>query len=174
VLEKAAREEKEKTKSQISLFSGIDKDEDPPLKAIQNSHSHVDDFTEMEKLMFEKELLGFYLTAHPLNSVIDRLSREISHKVSELREETESIRVKTGGLVSGIKRIITKNGNNEMAFVTLEDERGGSIECIFFPKIFKDVRNKILKDTIILIEGRLDFKDQRPLIIVEKTKTIKA
>nr|MBP6098745.1 hypothetical protein [Candidatus Levybacteria bacterium] len=82
-------------------------------------------------------------------------------------ETPEGTRVKIGGLISNVKKIITKKSNSEMAFIVLEDNAGISVECVIFPKIFEEYKSMLLRDTIVIISGKLDFKDDRPVVIVD-------
>jgi len=95
------------------------------------------------------------------------MSSMISHKIEELREEKRSMRIKTGGMIAQIKKIFTKRGNSEMAFLTLENNFGVTIECVVFPKTYEIYKAVLLKDSIILISGKLEFKDDQPVIIVD-------
>ena len=69
-------------------------------------------------------------------------------------------------------KIFTKRSNEEMAFVTLEDNLGISIECVVFPKTFERAKSYLVKDAIVVIEGKLDFKEEIPVIIVEGVRIL--
>lgn len=171
VVDQVNKEEKDKTKHQTGLFDMFANQEENKNK--RNFFvDDIEDFSKQEKLTFEKELLGFFLTGHPMVESLEKLSPLISHTISELKEEKNVLKIKTGGLVAQVKKIITKNGGNEMAFITIEDHLGYTIECVIFPKIFEQVRNLLLRDSIILIEGKLDFKDERPVIIADFVKML--
>lgn len=132
----------------------------------------VEEFSESEKLVFERELLGFYLSDHPLNQKLGSLFTFASHKIGELEEVKEGTKVKVGGLVGQIKKIFTKRSGEEMAFVRLEDHVGVSIECVVFPKIFERSKAYLIKDSILVIEGRLDKKEDLPVIIVDGVRIL--
>ena len=70
-------------------------------------------------------------------------------------------------MISQVKKIYTKKGNNEMAFMTLEDQTGRTIECVVFPKTFETTKAVLTKDSVVLVEGKLEFKDEQPVIIVD-------
>lgn len=161
VLEKITKEDRVKFKNQTGLF---DMGAKPFDIKIDNS---LEEFSQKEKLIFERELLGFFLSDHPVNQVLAALSSSVSHPLSTLSEEKEGARIKAGGLVSQVKKIFTKRGGSEMAFVTLEDNIGYSVECVFFPKVYDNFKYRLLKDSIVIVEGRLNFKDDRPVIIVD-------
>lgn len=166
---KISREQKDKAKNQASLFDEVS---DTISTSTQSMYVDMEEFSEKEKLMFEKELLGFFLTNHPLNEEIENLARFISHNIADLPEEQEGISLKIGGLLSSVKKIITKKSNQEMAFLTLEDHAGFSIECVVFPKIFEVSKAVLNRDAILIIEGKLQFKDERPVVIVDIVKRL--
>lgn len=161
VLGKIGRLERNRIKNQVLLF------DDPPDDKDFFPNDSIEEFTTSEKLALEKELLGFFLTGHPLSQITLELEKKVSHNFHELEEEKEGSKIRVGGLVSNIKRIITKRGNSEMAFVTLEDQMGYIVECVFFPKVFENLKGIVLKDSIVIIEGRLQFKEERPVIIAD-------
>jgi len=166
--EKASREQKNVAKNQASLFGDSDEIQTPTSSTLHD----VEEFSEREKLMFEKELLGFFLTNHPLSQELDNLSQYISHNLSDLEEEKEGQSLKIGGLVSSVKKIITKKSNQEMAFVSIEDHTGITIEIVVFPKTFETTKQVLLRDAVVIIEGKLQFKDERPVIIAENVKRL--
>ncbi len=160
-----------KPTNQASLFSDL-----PAISSVDesiiNEMSDIEDFTDSEKLMFERELLGFFLSDHPLNHKLDTLFAFASHKITDLPEVKNGSRVKIGGLISSVKKIFTKRSNEEMAFVTIEDHLGVSIECVVFPKTFERSKSYLVKDAIVIMEGKLDFKEEIPVIIVEGVRIL--
>lgn len=164
VVERISKEQKVHDKNQFSLFG----DEKPVRSKIEMKIADsIDEFTDQEKLSFEKELLGFFLTDHPLNQALERLSTRTSHTLAALTDEKLGSRIKVGGLIATVKKILTRKSNAEMAFVTLEDNVGYTIECVIFPKVFDEYKFQLNRDAIVIVEGKLDFKDERPVIIVD-------
>jgi DNA polymerase-3 subunit alpha len=156
---------KQNAEGQASLFGDIE-----PAHHHTDMHfstGDIDDFTNEEKLGFEKELLGFYLTSHPHMGTLLKIKPRITHELELLEEEQEGMRVKIGGIVESAKKIFTKKTNAEMAFVTLSNENGITVECVVFPKVFTQYKNLLINDTVILIEGRLDNKNDKNVIIAE-------
>lgn len=156
--------------NQISLFGDLP--QVSPRGFSEDDMLDIEDFTESEKLMFERELLGFFLSDHPLNQKLNTLFTFATHKISDLSEVKNGTRVKIGGLVSTVKKIFTKRSNEEMAFVTLEDHLGVSIECVVFPKTYERAKSYLVKDAIVIVEGKLDFKEEIPVIIVEGVRIL--
>lgn len=167
LVEKIGREQKDIARNQASLFG-----EETVVTQISNSLIDMEEFSEKEKLMFEKELLGFFLTSHPLTEEMDNLVRFTSHNLADLEEEKEGTMLKIGGLISSVKKIITKKSNQEMAFLSIEDHAGITIECVIFPKTFETTKQLLINDAIIIVDGKLQFKDERPVIIVEGIKRL--
>jgi DNA polymerase-3 subunit alpha len=155
--------------NQVSLFSDIPKQHE---KINMNMYEDVPDFTASEKLMFERELLGFFLSDHPLNQKLNTLFAFSTHKINDLSEVKDGTRVKVGGLIANVKKIFTKKNNDEMAFVRIEDHIGVSIECVVFPKVFEKAKGYLIKDAIVIMEGRLDFKEDLPVIIIENVRIL--
>lgn len=170
IVNKANLIKKQNTEGQKSLFDM--EDDSVSADDITVAVVDIDDFTKEEKLNFEKEFLGFYLTAHPHIETLLYIKSAISHELDLLQEEKEGMRVKIGGIIESTKKIITKKSNSEMAFVTLADEKGIKVECIIFPKIFTEFKHLLLNDKVVVIEGRLDTKNDKPAIIADKITSI--
>jgi DNA polymerase-3 subunit alpha len=130
-----------------------------------------EDFTPNEKLAFEKEFLGLYLTAHPQMDNLLKIKSAITHELEILEEEKEQTAVIVGGIIESVKRIFTKKSGKEMAFVTIANENGISLECVIFPKIFDIYKGLLVKENVILITGKIDTKNDKPVIIVDKIQS---
>lgn len=162
IVNKSNQLKKQQTDGQGSLFGDSEDISHKDFAPID-----VDDFTNEEKLGFEKELLGFYLTSHPYMHILSQIKPLISHELELLVEEQQGMRVKVGGIIESSKRIFTKKNNSEMAFLTISNEKGFQIECIVFPKTFERYKGMLLNDTVIMIEGKLDNKNEKTVILVE-------
>lgn len=138
-----------------------------------NSTYYVDDFTLEEKLAFEKEYLGFYLTSHPHMELLLSIKSHTSHEIDLLESEAQGTLVKIGGIIESYKKILTRKTNAEMAFLSIGDEKGIVVECVVFPKVFEESKSILVSDSVVVIEGKLDYKDQRPVVIANKIYTAK-
>ena len=163
IMDKSHKTKKQNEQGQTSLFGDEKNLPDTQKKAIS-----TEDFSENEKLAFEKEYLGFYLTSHPQMDNLLSLRNMVTHEIQLLEEESEGSRVTVGGLIENMRRIFTKKTGSEMAFITISDEKGLFVECVVFPKIFEQYKNYLIKDSVIIIDGKIDTKNDRPVIIVEK------
>jgi DNA polymerase-3 subunit alpha len=168
IVERAHKEMKQKKEGQTSLFG--DANDMKTEKKVFNDK--VEDFSANEKLAFEKEFLGLYLTSHPQQDNLMRVKDMISHELDFLMEEKEGTKVKIGGIIESLRRIFTKRNNSEMAFIVIGNERGLSVECVVFPRIFELHKSLLIKDSVIIIEGHLDTKNERPSIIVENISPV--
>nr|MBI5455581.1 DNA polymerase III subunit alpha [Candidatus Levybacteria bacterium] len=168
IIDKASKKKKQDIQGQTSLF-GDDTFATAPLS--DNPASNFADFSDNEKLAFEKEFLGFYLTAHPQMDNLIKLKDQISHTIESLEEETEQTNVVIGGIIENIKRIFTKKSGKEMAFLLIANENGITLECVIFPKIFDQYKGLLTKESVVLITGKIDTKNDKPVVIVEKIQS---
>lgn len=165
LMETIHRQKKQSQQGQASLFGDEDNGSPTSFSALA---SDIEDFTHHEKLAFEKEYLGIYLTSHPQMQNLLYIKSLISHELELLLEEREGTMVRIGGIIETTKRIFTKRTGDEMAFIVIGNEKGIAIECIVFPKTFEKYKQYIIKDTTIIVTGRLDTKNDKPMVIVEK------
>jgi len=167
VAEIAHKKRKQEEEGQTSLFGTIE-----DTKPKQTTIRRIEDFSPNEKLAFEKEFLGLYLTSHPQLDNLLFIKSRISHEIELLTEEKEGAKVRIGGIIESLRRIFTKKNNNEMAFLLIGNERGLSVECVVFPRIFEQHKNLLVKESVIIIEGHLDTKNDKPTIIAEKISEV--
>lgn len=155
---------KQKADGQKSLF---DDDEASAEESIHFRIDEVEDFTEEEKLNFEKEFLGIYLTSHPHMEKLGYLGSLGAIPFEEIEEKPDGTRIKLGGILDNVKRIFTKKSNAEMAFLSLMDETGKTVEVVVFPKTFEMAKNMLIKDSVVVIDGKVDTKNDKPTILAE-------
>ncbi len=133
---------------------------------------NVPELTQQESLAYEKELLGFYLTAHPLEETLVELSKKESLlPIAQVTEERVGDRVQVAGLVAQVKKIMTKKNNSEMAFIRLED-LSGNMEIVIFPKIYAKSVSLWVRDTAVMIAGKVDQKDDRLVLLADEVHPI--
>ncbi len=162
-VESANKAKKSSSEGQSLLFGGTDHEEEASF-----TPSDIDDFTTEEKLMFEKEFLGFYLTSHPHLDILEAIQPHVTHEIEGLESEEEGQVVKLGGIIETAKKIFTKKNNSEMAFVTLANDRGATTEIVVFPKTYDIYKSLLLPDTVVIIEGKINIKDDKPVILAER------
>mgnify|MGYP001154719043 CR=1 FL=1 len=116
--------------------------------------------------------MGFYLTEHPLTPVLAKINTFRTHRLEELnRDEHHGQKVKIAGVVSDLRTVITRKNAQEMAFAQIEDETG-NLEVVVFPRIFAQTRNCWVKDRIVVIDGRVEYRQEKLSILVEKASTL--
>ena len=154
---------KRKASGQFSLFgeSG-DVDESDKLP-------DLGELKRTQQLTFEKEMLGFYFTDHPLSLYKESLSKLVTHNIAEIGVRLVNEKVKIGGLVSNLKKVATRKDNKEMAFGRVEDE-SGSIEFVIFPRSYENYRSLLVSNEVIVISGKVNERDQGINIIAESIK----
>ncbi len=136
---------------------------------IKDDLAQVDEFSKGELQSAEKELLGFYLSEHPLSEFMHKIEAFTTHKVSDLtNEDMVGKQVRIGGIVSSIRVLLTKKAAQEMAFGRVEDLSGGSIEVTVFPKVYEKSKNVFAKDQLVVIIGKIDQRDDQISILAEK------
>ncbi len=170
-LQVGAAKFKDKLSGQKSLFG---EDDEPDEVDVPSASVGLPDLPEMdqrEKLAAEKEVLGFYLTSHPLADYVDQLKRYCSHKTSGVAGLQNRDRVSMGGMLSAIKQTHIKNPREpnaptKYAMFDLEDVEG-AIRCILWPTDFVKYGQFIVPDAIVVVQGRLDFRggDEANLIV---------
>ncbi len=121
------------------------------------------EFDKPERLAHEKEMLGLYVSDHPLLGVERQISRRSDCTVAELLELDDGVRRTVGGVVTGLQRKWTKRGEL-MAVFSLEDLQG-SIEVMVFPKTMASIGHLLADDAIVLLGGRLKLRDDTPKMI---------
>lgn len=171
VMQKCQQLKKQAAEGQGSLFG--DSEEETDTK-VSFTTIDIEDFSKADKLMFEKEFLGFYLTSHPHMESLSFIKTIISHEIEFLQEEKEGTIVKIGGIIETARKILTKKTSAEMAFVSIGNEKGVTVEVVVFPRTFEQYKSLLTNDNCILIEGKLDMKDERPVIIADKIFTAKS
>ncbi len=168
MLDQVHKDRKAASVGQVGLFEAGETKE----TASSDHLPHVEELTSQELLGFEKELLGFYLTAHPLERTMTKLgSTEAITPISGLGEDRVGERIQIVGLISQVKKIITKNGGSEMAFIRVEDLTG-NIEVVIFPKMYARSSQLWVRDNVVVISGKVDQKDDRLVILADDAKAV--
>jgi DNA polymerase-3 subunit alpha len=122
-----------------------------------------------EQLNWERELIGLYVSDHPLTPVLDVLNQAVTHFSGQLSEASPNERVRVAGLITYIRPHQTKKGK-PMAFVTLEDVQG-NVELVIFPRTWERVFEIVEVDKIVLVEGRVDLDGAEPKVLADKIMT---
>lgn len=154
LLPKVAEKRKSSVWSQLDLFGGEWEIEIPSVYPA----------TDREKLGWEKEVLGMYISGHPLDHVRAKLARRVSHTSRNLNGEWVTV----GGLLVRTKGHYQKNGK-AMLFVEMEDPHG-KINAIAFASVFEQYRDLLMTDRIVVLTGRLSYRDDEPTVMITKVE----
>lgn len=151
VRRRAERVRRERESGQTSLFDmgGAEAAEEPVGYAVQATPMSDD-----ERLRSEKELLGLYLSDHPLNRIQEELARLTDAKAVDITTDLQEQEVRVGGLVREVRRVVTRRGQ-VMAYATVEDLTG-LIDVVLFPRSFDQYRNLFEPDRVLVIQGKVD------------------
>jgi DNA polymerase-3 subunit alpha len=162
IVDRAVSRRRERAQGVMSLFEGSDPD-DSPLYDERVPIPDVD-FDKMERLAYEKEMLGLYVSDHPLMGMEHILRRRADCTISELREGPESTEVRAvAGVVTNLSRKYTKKGDL-MAIFVLED-LGAAIEVMVFPRTMAEYGALLTEDAVVCVRGRLDTREEPAKII---------
>ncbi len=171
----AANRFRDKAKGQRNLFDAAPKPGTEKVVEPDVVLPPLEDIPHSQKLNLEKEVLGFYLTSHPLTEFAPQLTAYSQHQIKDLREMGDGKEVVLGGVIGAIKIAATKkpsrNGHSKYVNFDLEDATG-VVRCIMWPEDYAVHGEKVKKDAIVLIRGRTDSKGREPNIIVNKLMTL--
>lgn len=126
---------------------------------------NVEDFSQRDILAMEKEILGLYVSGHPLQEYTQILKSKTKHQIADLSQEEDGRRLTIGGVITTLRRTVTKRGET-MAYCTLEDLTG-SIEVLVFPKTLQKFHSIIETDRIVLMTGRINLQEDNPKFFAE-------
>jgi DNA polymerase-3 subunit alpha len=146
-MESGQRAWRDRESGQVGLFGELLGGEEPPIAPLPK----VPDWTEKDKLGYEKELLGFWVTGHPLDRYSDKVGELASHDTSTLEGLAKGIEVAMCGVLTGVARKRNKEGK-PWAAMTLED-RSGSVEAMCFAASYERLAAQILEDQAVLVRG---------------------
>ena len=182
VVDTVSKDVKNKASGQFSLF------DDASLSIADKNYVKMPDikeYAEQAKLKFEKQVLGIYLSGHPLDNYMDEFNKftfNASMIPEEDGDETEEdedkfveaeredaikndMVVDCGGSIESIKKIFTKNGNKEMAILKVED-LFGTFDVMVIPNLYDRVKTKLQDDALIKIHGKVSLRDDNSIIII--------
>jgi DNA polymerase-3 subunit alpha len=165
----AQQAQRRKNAGQVSLFDMLEAAgaagepaaeawSDPPLPAVAP-------YPPRQVLAFEKEVLGVYLSGHPLQAVQDVLWRQTT-AIAALQDRADGDRVTVGGLIAAMRRTVTKRGES-MAFVTVED-LASQVEVVCFPSVYEASRALLEPDAMVSVRGKVSWRDETVTVVAEE------
>lgn len=132
--------------------------------------ARADKWIEGETLRFEKEILGFFVSSHPMDSWKQWSSVFTTGPISSVKTAQQDARVILAGIVQGIRTLVVKSGRSagqKMAIITIEDQ-SGTLECVAFSDCYQKFSHLIETDKIVFVLGRADLTRGEPQLIVDR------
>lgn len=183
ILDNAASAAKHRAEGQISLFDMFADENDISTENDYEMYPDIPEFDKSDMLSMEKEMLGIYISGHPLESYSDILSKISTIRTTDLIADIDegmdgldksfssgvkdAMEITIGGVLSAVKKKVTKN-NAMMAFGSIEDLYG-SAELLIFPKVYEKYAGILSPENIIVIKGRLSLReDDTPKILPDR------
>lgn len=153
----ASKLQKEAASGQTNLFGMLGGDDAASVQSTLHLQKAPVKHDDKEHLMWERELLGLYISAHPLDRYETYLSEQ-TQPLTQLVPEYDSRMMTIGGIISTVRTIVTKSGS-KMAFVGIEDKFGEG-EIIVFPNLYEKVGAKLVQDAVIRVSGKNSARDR--------------
>jgi len=166
VLAQGQSAQRERENGQISMFSLMD--ESVKEEMLDDNLPDIEPFSDKERLFLEKEMLGLYISGHPLGpyqTILENMPNLTP--CAQLSSAGDNNHVKVGGIIVAVRSFFTKK-NKQMAFVKLEDLTG-SVELVVFPDLYEKSASMLEEDSLLLVEGRTDLKEEEDVKILAET-----
>ncbi len=169
ILDEVAQSKKRNLTGQLSLFDFADEEDKQEMEI---SYPDIGEYSKEQLLALEKEVMGIYVSGHPLESYEELLKKNVTHNTLDfaLDEETGETKVNdgemavVGGIIS-VKTVKTTRNNSMMAFITLED-MAGAVEVILFPKDYEKYKAFLSEDSKILVKGKITVEEEKAAKII--------
>ena len=166
VLAQGQSVQRERENGQISMFTLMD--ESVKEEMLDDNLPDIEPFSDKERLFLEKEMLGLYISGHPLGpyrTILENMPNLTP--CAQLSSAGDNNHVKVGGIIVAVRSFFTKK-NKQMAFVKLEDLTG-SVELVVFPDMYEKSAFMLEEDSMLLVEGRTDLKEEEDVKILAET-----
>ena len=176
IIDTIQAESRRSFQGQVSMFDLGGEEETKGVNEFKYTYNFLKEFSEKELLSMEKEMLGIYITGHPLEKMRTEIEKQTNINTIKMKETIEQLEngedtnyrdgqiVKYAGIISSIKKKYTKN-NTLMAFVTIDDLYG-STEVIVFESCYQKAANYLMVDNVVLVTGRLSIREDTNISIV--------
>ena len=175
IIDSTVSRRREREKGVMSLFgdwNAADEAESGTADSVFSERTAIPDlvFDKGDQLRYEKEMLGLYVSDHPLFGVEGALKRKVEHQLIDLPMMDDGAQVVVGGVITNLARKFTKRGD-QMAVFVLED-LDSSIEVTIFPRTLTEQGHKLEDDLIVTVKGRLDRRDESRFGLIGQTITV--
>jgi DNA polymerase-3 subunit alpha len=155
-MELAAQRQEDRRSGQISLLDLVPEEISEPVPP------QLDDFSPADILAAEKELLGFYLSGHPLEPYMAALNRRVSHSLADLAAIADGSQVVIGGLARNLRRIITRKGD-PMAY---------QVEVVLFPRVYNQGRSWLAPDQVVIVHGHTSKQEEEVQVLADRVEPL--
>ncbi len=159
-MKQGASAQKDKKAGQMTFFEVFAEKTEAEV-----TYPAVEEFSERERLQFEKDTLGFYMSSHPLKEYSELIANFSTATTRELKTKAHDSQVVMGVMIQSMRRHLDKNGNT-MAFLNLEDMQG-HCEAVVFSRTFKEVSELLVEDAIVFIKGKVDTNREDPSVKID-------
>jgi len=168
-VEMGIRSQKDKAAGQFTIFDvGDGGDSGAPGQVEDPKDERVPEFEKHELLAYEKEMLGLYVSDHPLMGLEEVLINQTEFSTVELKEQKDGTIGWIGGIITKITKINTKKGDI-MLFLNMED-LDGSVEVVVFPGTVEKYKDLLVEDKVVVIKGKLDVKEDEVKVLAQEVK----
>ena len=155
------KEERSKENNQDSLFGNTEKAEEIHLEKSAETNP-------ADKLMWEKELLGLYISGHPLDSFKNKLEGREKNIKKIKNDGKEGVPVVIGGIIEELRPVMTKNGE-KMVFLKLAD-LSDSIKAVAFPKVLEEFQDLLIAENCVVVMGKFSTRNGEKSVLIDKVK----
>ncbi|MDQ7822750.1 MAG: DNA polymerase III subunit alpha [Candidatus Eremiobacteraeota bacterium] len=163
LLESGQKMQKRKRCGQISLFEAAgDSDSECEIELPES----LEEYEKESILRFEKEMLGLFISDHPLNSVKEVMEAKVPHRIADCTALGNGAQVVCAGLIQTVKKISTKKGQ-QMAFVKIEDF-SGTAEVVVLPKVYDQGRDYLEEDGLIIVKGKVELSEEEAEAVADE------
>jgi len=168
VMKWAQDRNKDRDMGQLSLFDVAEKT--MPAFDSAPKTSPVSDFPAKEKLQYEKEILGFYVSDHPLKYAQEQNQIQDAISIAQMQEKKSKSAIKLLVMLAGIKPHITKKGDR-MAFLQVEDMTG-QVDAVVFPKVYEEIKDLLIENALLVLTGKVEHKDDESQLLVDSAEAV--
>ena len=156
----------------------------PEDESISIEYPDIREYDDSVKLKSEKEVVGVYISGHPLSKYVDKMKsftftsdmiKTDNEEVVDLPDEEgggaviegiqDGSQIVAGGIIVEVKKLLTKQGNKEMAVIVVEDLYG-TFDCMLFPNAYAKCKHVLMVDNLVTIKGKINLRDDEPPIIL--------
>src|SRR5205814_7372008 len=157
-----------KERGMVSLFGDMEEVENA-FEFVLNANAG--EISRKQLLQWEKELIGIYISKHPLSYLSELLKDQVTHTTAEITEEFDKRKVVLGGTIKEARRITTKKGDT-MCVVQLEDMYG-TIGVTVFPRLYEETAELWAENTVVLVRGEVQVRRDEPGILCNSVEEVK-